>query len=108
MNANDDSPTFIGRRQEDINFIATTSVQLQKAIEGDEAGLTVYMFEPSHYDLFVKQLPDGKQAVSLRYQLNILTHTEKEIILPQGKEVQLRVKGNNELYICLLYTSIIS
>ena len=99
LNANDDSPTFIGRRQEDINFIATTSVQLQKAIEGDEAGLTVYMFEPSHYDLFVKQLPDGKQAVSLRYQLNILTHTEKEIILPQGKEVQLRVKGNNELYI---------
>lgn len=55
------------------------------------------MFEPSHYDLFVKQLADGKQAVVLRYQLNELTHTEKEVILPQEK-VQLRVKGSNEIY----------
>ena len=93
LNTGDDSPSFVGRRQENIDFIATTSVQLQKATEGDEAGLTVYMFEPSHYDLFVKQ-----KAVSLRYQLNALTHTEKEVILPSNKEVQLRVKGNNELY----------
>ena len=67
-------------------------MQLKKAASGDEAGLTVYMFESSHYDLLVKQLADGKQAVVLRYQLNELTHTEKEVILPQGK-VQLRVKA---------------
>ena len=91
------SPTFVCRRQEHIDFTATTSMQLKKAIAGDEAGLTVYMFESSHYDLFVKQLENGKQAVSLRYQLGELTHTEKEIILSQGK-VQLRVRGNNELY----------
>ena len=72
-------------------------MQLKKAASGDEAGLTVYMFESSHYDLLVKQLADGKQAVVLRYQLNELTHTEKEVILPQGK-VQLRVKGSNEIY----------
>lgn len=56
------------------------------------------MFESSHYDLFVKQLENGEQAVSLRYQLGELTHTEKEIILPQGK-IQLRVKGSNEIYL---------
>ena len=92
------SPTFVGRRQEHIDFTATTSMQLKKAIVGDEAGLTVYMFESSHYDLFVKQLENGEQAVSLRYQLGELTHTEKEIILPQGK-IQLRVKGSNEIYL---------
>ena len=97
LNNGKGSPTFVGRRQEHIDFTATTSMQLKKAASGDEAGLTVYMFEPSHYDLFVKQLADGKQAVVLRYQLNELTHTEKEVILPQGK-VQLRVKGSNEIY----------
>ena len=55
------------------------------------------MFEPAHYDLFVKQLADGQQAVVLRYQLGELTHTEKEVALPRGK-VQLRVKGNSEIY----------
>ena len=98
LNDNSDSPTFVGHRQEDVDFTATTSLHLKKAAGGDEAGLTVYMFEPSHYDLFVKQLSGGKQAVVLRYQLNALTHTEKEIILPQDKEVQLRVKGDQELY----------
>ena len=98
LNDYQDSPTFVGHRQEDIDFTTTTSVRLQKAAEGDEAGVTVYMFEPSHYDLFVKQLSGGQQAVVLRYQLNALTHTEQEIILPSDKEVQLRVKGDSELY----------
>ena len=98
LNNGKGSPTFVGRRQEHIDFTATTSMQLKKAIVGDEAGLTVYMFESSHYDLFVKQLENGEQAVSLRYQLGELTHTEKEIILPQGK-IQLRVKGSNEIYL---------
>ena len=93
-----ESPTFIGRRQEHIDFCATTSMQLQKATAGDEAGLTVYMFEPAHYVLFVKQLADGKQAVTLRYRLGALSHTEKEVILPQNRKVQLRVKGGSELY----------
>ena len=97
LNNGKGSPTFAGRRQEHIDFTATTSMQLKKAASGDEAGLTVYMFESSHYDLLVKQLADGKQAVVLRYQLNELTHTEKGVILPQGK-VQLRVKGSNEIY----------
>ena len=67
LNNGKGSPTFAGRRQEHIDFTATTSMQLKKAASGDEAGLTVYMFESSHYDLLVKQLADGKQAVVLRY-----------------------------------------
>ena len=80
-----ESPIFVGRRQEHIDFTATTSMRLQKASAGDETGLTVYMFKPAHYDLFVKQQEDGKQAVVLRYRLGAMTHIEKEVILPQGK-----------------------
>ena len=39
-----ESPIFVGRRQEHIDFTATTSMRLQKASAGDETGLTVYMF----------------------------------------------------------------
>lgn len=46
-----ESPIFVGRRQEHIDFTATTSMRLQKASAGDETGLTVYMFKPAHYDL---------------------------------------------------------
>lgn len=92
-----ESPIFVGRRQEHIDFTATTSMRLQKASARDETGLTVYMFKPAHYDLFVKQQEDGKQAVVLRYRLGAMTHIEKEVILPQGK-VQLRVKGDKDIY----------
>ena len=98
LNDSKDSPTLVCRRQEHMNFTAATSVQLQKASTGDEAGLTIYMSETSHYDLFVKQLPGEKQAVILRYNLSELSHTEKEIILPKG-DVQLRIKGDKNFYL---------
>ena len=85
------------RRQEHIDFTATTSLRLQQADEDDETGLTVYMLESSHYDLYLKQLPDGKQAVGLRCRLGSLTHIGKEVILPR-KEVQLRVTGDKDYY----------
>lgn len=98
LDNNRESPTFVGRRQEHIDFTATTSTQLREASADDEAGLTVYMFEPAHYDLFVRQRADGKQSVVLRYRLGVLSHIEKEVVLPQGKRVQLRVQGDKDLY----------
>lgn len=91
------SPTFIARRQEHIDFTATTSLTLRQASAGDEAGISVYMSEASHYDLFVKQQPDGKQSVTLRFRLGELTHIEKEIPLNRDK-IALRVKGSKEIY----------
>lgn len=93
-----DSPTFVGRRQQHIDFTASTSVELQKTRPQDEAGLTVFMENHSHYDLSVRQDADKKQSVILRYRLGELTHVEKEISILEGK-VQLRVKGNNDIYL---------
>lgn len=92
-----DSPTFIGRRQQHIDFTAGTSVELQKGQPQDETGITVFMENHSHYDLFIRQDAKGQQSIVLRYQLGELKHIEKEINIPQGK-VQLQVKGNNEFY----------
>ena len=91
------SPTFIARRQEHMNFTATTSVSLKQASANDEAGLSVYMYEKAHYDLFIKQNTDGKQSLVLRYRLGELNHIEKEIPLNKTK-VQLRVKGSSDFY----------
>lgn len=92
-----DSPTFVGRRQQHMDFTASTSVILQKGQAQDEAGLVVFMENHSHYDLFVKQAANGQASVVLRYRLGELTHLEKEVIVPQGS-VQLQVKGSKEFY----------
>lgn len=92
-----ESPTFVGRRQQHINFQISAPVSLQKASANDEAGLTVYMSDDSHGELFIRQETGGKQTLVLRYRLATLTHIEKEIPISAGK-VTLQVKGTNQLY----------
>ena len=94
----DESPTFVCRRQEHYDFTATTSLRLEDAHEGDLAGLSVYMQETSHYDMYVRQLADGKQAVVLRYRLHSIDHVEAEAVLPKNAEVQLHVRGDRDYY----------
>ena len=89
--------TFIGRRQEHMRFTASTSVKLQKAAPNDEAGLTVWMNNQAHYDLYIKQLGQDKQAVVLRYRMGLLTHIAKEVIVP-ASNIQLQVKGENDTF----------
>ncbi|MDR0962837.1 MAG: glycoside hydrolase family 43 protein [Mediterranea sp.] len=91
------SPTFVGRRQQHIDFTAGTSLSLHRAKSRDEAGITVFMEHHSHYDLFVRQEADQSQSVVLRYQLGELTHTEKTVNIAAG-EVQLRVTGSKDYY----------
>lgn len=103
LDMQDGSPSFVARRQEHMNFTATTSVSLKQASTGDMAGLSVYMYEKAHYDLFIRENADGKQSLVLRYRLGELDHTEKEIPLNKSK-VQLRVKGSNDFY-CFEYAT---
>jgi len=92
-----DSPTFVGRRQEHINFTSNVVMDLFDAHEGDESGITVFMNNKSHYDLFVKQAARGKRILVLRYRLGALVHTECEINVPNG-EIHLQVQGDNDYY----------
>lgn len=91
------SPSFIARRQEHINFSASSKILLQNAKTQDEAGITVYMDSHSHYDLLVKGGKNDHQTIVLRYRLGELIHVEKEVSIVRGNII-LQVKGNNNFY----------
>ena len=83
------SPTFVGRRQEDISFQATTRMQ---AKGNGNAGMTAYLCPSAHYDLFVSD-----KKLKLRYRLNELCY-EKDICQVADDFIYLRIKGNAETY----------
>lgn len=84
------SPSFLGRRQEDLDFQATTRVE---ATEGAAAGITAYLCPSAHYDLYVQ---GGR--LMLRYRLGELLHSEEVCAVESGKPVELRVKGDSHNY----------
>ena len=67
------------------------------AHEGDESGMTVFMNNKSHCDLFVKQVTGGKRVLVLRYRLGALVHTACEVAIPKGN-VYLQVRGDKDYY----------
>jgi Beta-xylosidase len=90
------SPTFVGRRQEHINFSAETAMKLNNSTTGDEAGITVFMKNDAHYDLVVRN-ESNKKYVMLKYRLGALLHIEKKILIPNDN-VCLRVSGDKDYY----------
>jgi xylan 1,4-beta-xylosidase len=91
-----DSPTFIGRRQQHINFKATTSLDAKGLNNNSEAGLAVYMMGKYQYDLSVV-CKGGHKYLTLTYYLGEMKHIEKEIPLV-GNQVYLRVEGSPDVY----------
>lgn len=90
-------PTFMARRQQHINFETRCTLSLNDAKAGDEAGLTLFMTEYSHYDLTLTRDDSGRQALRLRYKLIDLTHEEPLVTLPSG-DITLIVSGDKEDY----------
>lgn len=82
-------PSFVGRRQEDIQFQAGTSMQ---ATGKGNAGITVYYCTWAHYDLYVS---GGRLKV--RYRVGELCH-EKDVCEVGDATVYLRVKGDTDIY----------
>lgn len=93
----DDSPTLVCRRQEHMSFSATTSLRLRDASAGDEAGLTVYMYEDAHSDLVLRHGADGQNYLVLRHKMGLLTHEEPGVPVGRG-EVWLRVTSESQYY----------
>ncbi len=61
----EDTPTFIGRRQTDLNCRAAVKLDFQPQHTNEEAGITLRGNERNHIDLVVT-LRDGKRVVGLR------------------------------------------
>ncbi|MDR1202619.1 MAG: glycoside hydrolase family 43 protein [Tannerellaceae bacterium] len=92
------TPTFVGRRQQHIDCTVTASLELVNCIGKEEAGLTIYRTHAYHYDVFVKQLEDGKQSVNLYYRLGNMGHVEREVIIPT-KKVYLQIRAEKDFYL---------
>lgn len=60
-----DSPAFVGRRQEDFDCVVSTQVEFKPQGENEEAGLVVRGNDRHHYDIAVT-LKDGKRQVLFR------------------------------------------
>ena len=97
LETTEDSPTLICRRQDYTACTATTSLRLRGASAGDEAGLTVYMYEEAHSDIVLRHKADGKHYITLRHKMGMLTHEEPEVAVPDG-EVLLRVEATPDAY----------
>ena len=91
------SPTFVGRRQEHIEFVSTVSLSLENADISDEAGICLYRENTSHYDFFVRQEEGRAQSIVLRFRLGSMSHIEKVVPL-KSKALLLRIRANREYY----------
>ena len=91
-----DSPTFVGRRQQDINFRVTTALDATGLKDYGNAGLSVYMSNNYQYNISVVK-KGGHKYLTLVYSIGSMRHVEKEIELNKD-EVFLRVVGSADYY----------
>lgn len=97
LSREEDYPTYISIRQENIKFATTTRLTLRNAQKGDEAGISLFMTEGSHYDFYLTKNAEGKTQLQIRYNLISLQHEEPAITLPSDA-CTLRVSGDAEYY----------
>lgn len=87
------NPTFVGRRQQHIYFQATVAINGYNTRGNGKAGLTVFMDNESHYDLYVT----NDKFIELRCRLGHICYVVKRI--PFGKKnLCLRVEGTGSKY----------
>lgn len=88
------SPTFVGIRQSDFN----TSLSVEVKALSSETGITVYMDENNHYDLYVSR-EDEKFCIVFRKCLADIKHIEKAITVSSDSTIILEMNSNNYSYI---------
>ena len=92
-------PTFLGRRQESVNIVVETEIDIDQLDFATEAGLTVYQINDGHMDLTLEKYQTGSVAVKMRYQIKSL---QGELMGDdsgqlQGK-VRLRITSDGNQY----------
>ena len=90
------SPTFVARRQTELNFTATALFDLSHLTEGMLAGITAYAAPLNHYDV-VAERRDGKLFVKSIVRLGQTSHSEREIPLT-GNQAYLRITSDKDFY----------
>lgn len=87
---------FVGRRQQDFNCSVSALLAFEPEHEGEEAGLTVYMNEKSHYEIGVRK-HNGIRALFLRRRIGSLWKVEWVNEL-KANEVTLNIRADSLQY----------
>ena len=90
------SPTFIARRQTELNFTATALFDLSHLSEGMQAGITAYAAPLNHYDV-VAEKRNGQIIIKSNVRLGQTSHSEKEFTL-SGTRAYLRITSDKDFY----------
>jgi xylan 1,4-beta-xylosidase len=89
------APAFVGRRLSHLSCNMAAVMEFDPVLDGEEAGLTVFMKERYHYDLAVKR-KEGRKMVILRRTVGSLV-TEYMQDCPEGRVV-LEIKARPESF----------
>jgi alpha-N-arabinofuranosidase len=84
------SPTFTGRRVQDMYFTAETQLEFNPKKHNEEAGM-ILLNNGTHFDLLVKQ-SNGRRVAVGRLRFGSVIHESAEMILKPGP-VKLIIKG---------------
>jgi alpha-N-arabinofuranosidase len=91
-----ESVSFVGRRQTEHDFTATTLLAFDSSGDNEEAGITLIQNNMHHYDLLLRK--SNKQTViQLRVRVGSLSYVAAEQIVGFN-QLLLRIKGNPYQY----------
>jgi alpha-N-arabinofuranosidase len=90
------SPTFVGRRVQDMYFTAATELDFNPGPGNEEAGL-ILLNNGAHFDVIIKQ-SKGRRVVVGRLRFGSLIHETGEAVLRPGP-VKLVIKGERADFI---------
>ncbi|MFC4304336.1 glycoside hydrolase family 43 protein [Cohnella boryungensis] len=91
-----ESPAFIGRRQQHKNIQVETLLDFQPSVDGEEAGLAVFMNEKFHYEI-AKTRKDGKSKLLLRRRIGSIVQVTAETDYDEPMVI-LGIQANEVLY----------
>lgn len=84
------SPTFIGRRIQNMYFTASTQIEFNPGKTNEEAGM-ILLNNGTHFDILIKQ-SKGKRVAVARLRFGSVIHESEEMALKPGP-VKLIIKG---------------
>lgn len=97
---NQKSPTFVGRRIQDMYFTSATELDFNPENANEEAGM-ILLNNGTHFDVIIKQLK-GRRVVVGRLRFGSIVHETAEAVLKPGP-VKLIIRGERANFI-LLYS----
>jgi hypothetical protein len=67
--------TFVARRQDHVLFTAETTIDFDPKVDGEEAGMSVFLTRAQHFDFGIVGLTDGIARDGVRKFVRLLTIT---------------------------------